>query len=164
MFARLLLLFIIVPLIELALFMWLGEMIGLKITLVIIVITGFLGAWLTRVQGRRTWSKFQNATSEGRMPHHEVMDGLMILIAGAVLLTPGFLTDTVGFLLLVPPIRAILKKHLGAYLKKRVQIVGGNMTATRSPPKPAGSEKKELPRKPGAKKPVVIDAEVIDEK
>ncbi len=124
MFPKLLLLFILVPLIELYLFMTIGARIGVPATIAIIIATGALGAWLTKLQGLKTLTNFQKATSEGRMPHEEIMDGLMILVAGAVLLTPGFLTDLFGFSLLVPPVRTVVRKTLGKYLKSRVKIVG----------------------------------------
>ena len=127
MFARLLLLFIIVPVIELALFMLLGTKLGLSYTLIIIVITAVIGAALTKSQGAKALSNFQNAVAMGKMPHKEMVDGLLILIAGAVLLTPGFLTDTVGFLLLLPPARAVIRAVLTEKLSKKVQVsVGGN--------------------------------------
>ncbi|MDB4422769.1 FxsA family protein, partial [bacterium] len=105
MLGKLLLLFILVPVAELYLFLTLGEELGVKNTIAIIIITAILGAALTKSQGRRALQKFQQATAEGRMPAKEALEGLMILLAGAVLITPGFLTDTVGFLLLVQPVR-----------------------------------------------------------
>lgn len=127
MFARLLLLFILVPIIELALFMLLGKHLGLPATLIIIVITAFIGAALTKSQGGKALHNFQNALSMGKMPHKEMVDGLLILIAGAVLLTPGFLTDAIGFLLLLPPARALIRGLLTDKLAKKVNVtVGGN--------------------------------------
>lgn len=123
MFAKLLLLFILVPVAELYLFLTLGRHIGIGPTLGIIVLTAILGAALTRSQGARTLAKFQQATAEGRLPHREALDGILILLAGAVLLTPGFLTDTVGFLLLVPPVRALIRGWLANYLKGRIRII-----------------------------------------
>ena len=145
------------PILELALFLKIGAKIGLAPTLVIIFITAVLGAWLTRSQGMQTLARFQQATAEGRLPHAEVLDGLMILLAGAVLLTPGFLTDTVGFLLLVPPVRAAVRARLGKTLKSRVHIVG-SIPGTASDPAhgpfpPSGGQPTER----------VIDAKVIDE-
>ncbi len=122
MFGKLLFLFIAIPVAELYLFLTIGKEIGLWPTLAIIVATAFLGAWLTRMQGARAMARFQKATEEGRMPHEEVLDGVMILIAGLVLLTPGFLTDAVGFALLIPPVRTFLRKRLAKALKARVQI------------------------------------------
>ncbi len=145
MFAKLLALFILVPLVELYLFLVLGSRIGLGPTLIIIVFTGILGAALTKSQGARALARFRQASAEGRLPHNEVLDGLLILIAGAVLLTPGFLTDTVGFLLLVPPVRALL----GNYLKSRIKIVPGtDPPQETAPPPPPGNGQ-------------IIDVEVI---
>ncbi|MDB4538250.1 FxsA family protein, partial [Akkermansiaceae bacterium] len=122
-FGKLLLLFILVPLAELYLFMTLGARLGFANTIAIIIITAIIGAALTKSQGRIAMAKFQQATSEGRMPHKEALDGLMILLAGAVLLTPGFLTDAVGFLLLVPPVRAVVRNFLAERLKGKIKVV-----------------------------------------
>lgn len=123
MFGKLLLLFILVPLAEFFLFMTLGEALGFPLTVFIIIATAILGAALTKSQGRRALAKFQQASREGRMPAAEALDGLMILLAGAVLITPGFLTDTVGFLLLVPPVRAHVGQFLAHRLKGRIKVV-----------------------------------------
>ena len=151
MFGRLLLLFITVPFIELVLLLKIGAKIGFTPTLGIIVVTAILGASLTRSQGRHTLRRFHQAQQEGRLPHAEVMDGLMIIIAGAVLLTPGFLTDIAGFLLLVPPVRAAVRGRLATALKGRIQIVGMSPGASR----PNQSQGQVQER--------VIDAKVIDE-
>ena len=127
MFGKLLLLFILVPTAELYLFMKIGSRLGLGPTLAIIIVTAVLGASLTKSQGRRAIEKFQAATTAGRMPAKEAIDGLMILLAGAVLITPGFLTDTVGFLLLVPSFRAIVAGYAGKRLKGKIQVVTPGM-------------------------------------
>ena len=124
MAGRLLLLFIIVPLLEIMLLATLGARIGFPATLGIIVVTAILGASLARAQGLRTLQRLREALARGRLPHAEVMDGLMILIAGAVLLTPGFLTDAAGFLLLVPPVRARVRQSLEKALKGRIHVIG----------------------------------------
>lgn len=122
MFGRLLLLFILVPILELGIFLALGDSLGLPKTLAIIIITGILGAALTKSQGGKALASFQAALASGKMPHREIVDGLLILIAGAVLLTPGFLTDTVGFLLLLPPVRAVFRSLLTKRLADKVQL------------------------------------------
>lgn len=122
MFARLLLLFILVPILELGIFLALGDSLGLSKTLAIIIFTGILGAALTKSQGGKALASFQEAMANGKMPHREIVDGLLILIAGAVLLTPGFLTDTVGFLLLLPPVRAVLRSVLTEKLKDKLKV------------------------------------------
>ena len=109
MFFKLLILFILIPVAELYLFLTLGEEIGIWATLGIIVATAFIGAALTRSQGARAMQRFREAAAQGRMPAKEALDGLLILVAGVVLLTPGFLTDAFGFLLLIPPARAVIR-------------------------------------------------------
>ncbi|MEM7147621.1 MAG: FxsA family protein [Verrucomicrobiota bacterium] len=157
MFARLLLLFITVPLIELLLLIKIAPRIGIYTTLILIILTGFIGAALTRYQGLRTLAKFQQATNEGRMPHQEVLDGLMILVAGAVLLTPGFLTDAFGFALLVPAVRTGVRKYLAKYVKNHVQVV----TADINTANPASPQQSHFPPDhPREEK--VVDAKVID--
>ncbi len=135
MFGKLLLLFILVPLAELYLFMTLGDALGIWNTIAIIIITAFLGASLAKSQGRMAMANFQNAMASGKMPHHEVLDGLMILIAGAVLLTPGFLTDAIGFALLFPPTRLIVRKLLADRLKDKIQVMGPRPSMKASPEK-----------------------------
>lgn len=128
MLLRLILLFTTIPIIELWLFLTLGKTIGIFETILIIIVTGVLGATLTKKQGMDTLSKFQRSFSGGNLPHEELTDGILILLAGAVLLTPGFLTDAVGFALLIPPLRAIVKTRVAAYLKEKV--LNGKIKAT----------------------------------
>ncbi|MBB81039.1 MAG: membrane protein FxsA [Roseibacillus sp.] len=123
MFLKLLTIFILVPILELSLLLRIGSKIGFEATLAIILLTAFIGAILTRTQGSRALSNFRNALAGGKLPHREALDGLLILLAGAVLLTPGFLTDTAGFLLLFAPTRAAIRKRLSTYLQKRIQII-----------------------------------------
>jgi len=126
-FGKLLLLFILVPIAEFYLFKTLGSQIGIGPTIGIIIITGVLGAALTKSQGRRAMQKFKQATNEGRVPAREAIDGLIVLLAGAVLITPGFLTDVVGFLLLVPPVRSVVAGYLGERLKGKIKFVTPGM-------------------------------------
>ncbi len=169
-FARLLLLFIAIPLAELTLFIQLRKVIGLGPTIAIVIFTAFLGAYLTKQQGLRVLQRYQETLAQGKLPTAEIMDGLMILVAGAVLLTPGFLTDTIGFLLLVPPVRLWVRQALAAYLKDRVQIV---TTTTGTPgTNPSGQQaggpgRVDTTPKPGEKSPggvIEVETEVVDEK
>jgi len=128
MFAKIFALFVSVALIELALFVVVGSRIGVGPTLGIILLTGMLGAALTKSQGTRALRNFRQASAEGRLPHAEIVEGLMILIAGALLLSPGFFTDLIGFAILVPPIRAALRKTVVAFLMQRI-IPPGAMAA-----------------------------------
>ena len=123
MFGRLLLLFILVPLIELALLVYVGRFVGLWPTIALVVVTGFIGATLARQQGFRVWAKIQTEMQAGRMPASDLVDGLLILIGGIVLLTPGLLTDVFGFTLMVPAVRNVVKGKLEQRFK--VMATGG---------------------------------------
>lgn len=112
MLAKFFAVFLIVPLIELALLLTIGAQIGIWATLAIIVGTAIMGASLTRQEGLKTWWRFQEKLSTGALPNEELLDGLMILVAGAMLLTPGFLTDATGFMLLIPGSRRMVKGWL----------------------------------------------------
>ncbi|MGC6425611.1 MAG: FxsA family protein [Akkermansiaceae bacterium] len=130
MFGKLLTLFILIPLAELFLFATLGKQLGWDKTVAIVILTAILGAALTKSQGRAALEKLHKAIAEGRMPHNEATDGILILIAGAVLLTPGFLTDLFGFLLLLPPVRALLRGRLASKLKEQIKGVTPDMEPT----------------------------------
>jgi UPF0716 protein FxsA len=112
MFLRLLLLFVTVPLIELYLLLQLADATSAGLTFLIVIATGIIGSWLAKREGVMAWRKFHAALGEGRMPSHEIQDGLMIIFAAALLLTPGLLTDFVGFALLIPFGRNLIRKYL----------------------------------------------------
>ncbi len=122
MFLRLLLLFTIVPLLELFLLVKLGTVIGIGPTVLIVLCTGVLGAWLARQQGLGVLRRLSEDMAGGRLPTDALIDGLLILIAGAVLLTPGLITDALGFLLLVPQGRAVVRKIAAARFAQRVDV------------------------------------------
>ena len=105
----LILLFIVLPIAELYVIIQIGGAIGVLPTLAILVVDSLVGAALARSQSRAAWERFNRALAEGRIPGREVFDGAMIILGGALLLTPGFITDIVGLLLLVPPTRAALR-------------------------------------------------------
>ncbi len=113
----LLIAFIAVPVIEIALFIQVGGFIGLLPTLLIVVFTAMLGAYLVRSQGLMAMSEVRSSISDMRDPTESLMSGAMILFAGALLLTPGFFTDAVGFSLLVPQIRQALYHAIRARVK-----------------------------------------------
>jgi UPF0716 protein FxsA len=102
-------LFIVVPLVELYVIIQIGQAIGLIPTLFLLVLDSLVGAALLRSQGRAAWIRFNRALAEGRAPAKEVLDGVLIIFGGALLLAPGFLTDIVGLVLLIPPTRAIVR-------------------------------------------------------
>ena len=109
---RLLFLFIAVPAVELILLIEIGQRIGTLATLGLIVGTGIVGASLARQQGISTFARLQKDLADGRLPAEPIVDGVLILVAGAVLITPGVLTDLVGFLCLVPACRRLIKRSL----------------------------------------------------
>lgn len=135
--AKLLLLFILIPAVELALLIEVGRHIGTLPTLALIAITGVLGAFLARSQGLGVWRHIKADVAAGRLPAGSVVDGVIILLAGAVLITPGFLTDALGFLCLVPTFRRFIKRTLWHRLKLAVQEgrvhVSMHFDAQRSP-------------------------------
>ncbi len=119
MFLRLLLLFTTVPLIELALLIEIGRRMGLAVTIALVVVTGVLGAWLAKSQGLAALERLQRELREGRLPTEALLDGLMIFVAGAVLLTPGLLTDLFGFFLLTPAGRGVVRRAVAERLRRR---------------------------------------------
>jgi len=110
MLVYLILLFTLVPAIELALLIKIGQHIGVINTLTVIILTGVLGAYLARLQGFLVLARIQKNINNGVLPTEEMLDGLMILCGGLVLLTPGFITDIFGFLILIPYTRTLIMK------------------------------------------------------
>lgn len=114
------LLFVVVPIVEIWLFLTVGGRIGVLNTILVVILTAAAGAFLVRQQGMAALKRAQLAMGQGQVPGNELMDGVMILAAGLLMLTPGFFTDTVGFLLLIPATRAILRQTLLASFKKQI--------------------------------------------
>jgi UPF0716 protein FxsA len=121
MLLRLLLLFTVVPLVELVLLLVLADHTGWRFTLALVLITGIAGAALARWQGLRCLRRFHEQTAAGQIPADPLMDGLMILVAAALLVTPGMLTDLAGFALLLPPVRSVLKRRVRRHWELRFQ-------------------------------------------
>ncbi len=117
MFSRLLALFIGIPLIEILILIKLGEVMGFWNTILLVIGTGFVGAYLAKLYGLTIWYQIQQELQMGRMPAEKLVDGLLILVGGIVLLTPGLLTDILGILLLIPVTRLIFKRWLWERLK-----------------------------------------------
>ena len=119
MLLKLFLAFTIIPIIEIYLLIEIGSMFGALTAVALVILTGFLGAFLARMQGLQTLYRIQESLREGRMPSGELLDALLIGIAGLVLLTPGFLTDLAGFLLLIPATRNAIKNWLRRQIELR---------------------------------------------
>ena len=125
--------FILVPLAELAVIIAVGKTIGVLPTLALLLLCSLAGAWLSKREGLAAWRRFQAAAQAGRVPTVEVADGAMVLLAGALLLTPGFLTDAAGVLLLLPPVRAGLRRMVPRLVRRRLRrgrvvVVDGTST------------------------------------
>jgi UPF0716 protein FxsA len=124
-------LFIVVPIAELAVLIQIGQLIGIWWTIALLVADAVLGSMLARSQGRATWRRFNEALRAGRPPTREVMDGALVLFGGALLLTPGFISDILGVLLLLPPTRAVVRAVL-------VRRFAGRMVASMAAPRGDG--------------------------
>jgi UPF0716 protein FxsA len=118
MFLKLLTIFIIIPILELVLLIKLGELIGIFYTILIIFSTGVIGVWLAKNQGFIVLSKFRDSMNSGFLPGDSIVDGILILIGSAVLLTPGLITDFIGFLMLIPYTRILIRE----FFKKRLKF------------------------------------------
>jgi UPF0716 protein FxsA len=149
--AALVALFIAVPLIELYVILKVGDAIGVLWTILILAADSVLGSLLLRSQGRAVWRRFNEALAAGRMPHREVVDGVLVIFGGALLITPGFVTDVVGLIFLVPPTRALVRRLAIRRLSRRIEIqartahrqpddydVEGSATEYESPPRQLG--------------------------
>jgi len=131
MLIRLAMLFILLPLAELALLMYVSSLTSPMATLALVILTGVVGAWLARREGLNCYRRVQQQVSQGQLPADSLLDGLMILVAGALLVTPGIITDTVGFALLVSPIRRTVQRYIVGRIKARI-------IATSPPPQSGG--------------------------
>ena len=114
---KLFLAFTIIPITEIYLLIEIGSIFGVLTAITLVILTGFLGAFMARMQGLQTLFRIQESLREGRMPSGELLDALLIVIAGLVLLTPGFLTDSAGFLLLIPTTRNSIISWLQRQIK-----------------------------------------------
>lgn len=112
--------FILVPIIEIWLFVLSGRYIGLLPTLAIVLLMSFVGAWLAKREGIGVWNKARESMRSGRLPGEELLEGVCVLAGGLLLLTPGYLTDAMGLLLLIPSVRKRVVRRLRRWLKERL--------------------------------------------
>jgi UPF0716 protein FxsA len=117
-------LFIVVPLAELYVILKVGDAIGVLPTIALLAADSLLGSMLLRSQGRTVWARFNETMAAGRVPHRELLDGVLVIFGGAFLITPGFLTDIVGLLLLLPPTRSVIRRLVVRRLGRRVGVSG----------------------------------------
>ena len=121
MFGRLVLLFTLVPAIEIYLLIQVGAGIGAMNTLLLIVATGVVGAHYARLQGFQVLRRLQDSLASGQPPTNEILDGALLLLGGALLVTPGLLTDMAGLSLVFPPTRAWWKRQLLGWLRRKIE-------------------------------------------
>jgi UPF0716 protein FxsA len=121
--ALLVLLFIVVPIAEIYVIIKVGQAIGALWTIALLIADSLIGARLLAWQGRTAWRRLREAIAAGRMPHKELIDGAMVVVGGALLLTPGFITDVLGAVLLIPPTRAAIRRLLVRSIARRGTVV-----------------------------------------
>jgi len=143
MLGRLIIIFITVPLLDLLLLLRVGQAINFWPTVSIVILTGILGAALAKRQGLKTLAAINTELAAGRMPAAELADGVLILLAGAVLITPGFLTDLFGFALLFPPMRRFIQRRLTRYFQSRTTITMADDFQTPRPMKYVKNESEQ---------------------
>jgi UPF0716 protein FxsA len=146
------LLFTVVPIVELSLLIWLGRETAWWIPILVVIVNGAAGALLWRWQGIRTLVRIRSEMAAGQMPADALVDGLIIFFAGGLLITPGVITDAVGFALLIPPVRLAMKLYAKAWFVRHVEV----RTAAFHP---AGSASANSPLSGGDK---IIDARVSE--
>ena len=130
----LVILFIVVPIAELAVIIQVGQLIGVWWTIALLVVDSILGSLLMRSQGRAAWRRFVTAVEGARVPAREVADGVLVIFGGALLLTPGFLTDILGLLFLLPPTRALIRR---VFLREAMRRITVSMAGVGGMPRPA---------------------------
>jgi UPF0716 protein FxsA len=148
MLALLVALFIVVPLVELYVIIQVGQSIGALPTIAVLVVDSVLGSLLLRSQGREAWRRFNETMAAGRAPAREVLDGGLIIFGGALLLTPGFITDVLGLLLLVSPSRAVVRRMLVGLFSRNLVVLGVSTAARR--------------RRARSRQPYDVDGTVVD--
>jgi UPF0716 protein FxsA len=148
----LLLLFVVVPIVEIYVIVQVGEAIGVVPTIGLLIADAFLGTWLFRREGRKAWEALRQAIGEHRVPTREVADGALVVVGGALMLAPGFVTDGVGLLCVFPPSRAVLRRLLSVWLGRR--LLGATVRPGPQPERPGQA-------RPGQAD--VIEGEIVDE-
>jgi UPF0716 protein FxsA len=142
--------FVAVPVLEIWVILQVGQVIGGWPTVLLLVLDSLLGVWLLRREGVRTWQALRDALAQARLPGREIADAALVLVGGTLLLTPGFVTDAVGFLLVMPPTRPVARRLLLRLLARR--LAGASLDPTVPGPGEA--------RRPG-RGPTVVEGEVV---
>jgi UPF0716 protein FxsA len=151
---RLFLLFTVIPLLELMLLIYIGQVIGFWQTLAIVILTGMVGAALARWQGWLALERVQREMQQGKLPAGAMFDGMLILVAGLLLITPGVITDLAGLCLLVPPIRAFVQRLIRHWAAEHVHVATTIYQNSDGPRRPTDDRGVDAE---------VIDTRVVDE-
>jgi UPF0716 protein FxsA len=158
-------LFIVVPVVEIWLIVQVGQAIGVIPTIVLLLLDGILGSWLVRREGRKAWAALRDATAAGRVPAKEAADGALVLVGGAFLLAPGFLTDAVGLLCILPVTRPLLRGAIWRFVTGRVVVLGPLANARQRRTRVVDSQ---VLREPVFREPLVardddvVEGEIVD--
>jgi UPF0716 protein FxsA len=162
MFLIFFLIFVATPILEIVLFIQVGGFIGVGPTILIVIVTAIVGSILLRLQGSAVIQRTQLALRAGELPVDPVIDGISLLVAGALLLTPGFFTDAVGFLLFVPPFRRALARRIFQHMVRsgNVFVVGGGPEG--EPPRGRHGRDEDR-RRPGDEDVIDVEYEPVDE-
>lgn len=121
MFFKVFLLFVVFPIVELIFLIKIGTLIGITSTILLILFTAIAGAYMVKTEGLGVMYRFKDNLSKGIFPEEEILDGVLVLVAGALLITPGVLTDFIGFLLVFPPSRGLIKVWIKRYIRKKIE-------------------------------------------
>jgi UPF0716 protein FxsA len=149
------LLFVVLPVVEIYLLIQVGQVIGAWWTVLLLVADGVLGSWLMKREGGRAWAALKAALESRRMPTRELADAALILVGGTLLLTPGFLSDVVGFALVLPVTRPVARRVLTRYLGRK--LLAGSVAPSFAPG--AGPRTRQRPGPDG-----VVQGEVVDDR
>lgn len=150
--------FIVVPIVEIYVLIQVGQVIGPWWTILLLVADSILGSWLIKRDGGRAWRALRSALDTGRMPAKELADGALILIGGTLMLSPGFVTDALGILLILPVTRPVFRRLLTTVVARRLLVIGTGAAAA-GPPPGFGNARRPGPRSDGP----VIQGEVVDD-
>lgn len=137
--------FVVMPVAEIAVIIQVGQVIGPVWTVLLLVLDSLVGAWLVRREGRRAWDGLRTSIETGRMPARELADGVLVVLGGALMLSPGFVTDALGLVLVLPPTRPLFRRVVTAWAMRTVTV---DVVGLRDAPRPG---------------PDVVRGEVVDE-
>ena len=153
--------FVVMPIVEIWTILQVGSVIGAWWTVVLLVLDSLVGAWLVRREGARSFRAFQDAVSRGGVPGREIADGALILVGGALMLTPGFVTDVLGALCVLPPTRAMMRGALAGAIARRVVVgpFGGTAAGFPTSPRVPPDARRPGPGPSGS----VVQGEVVDD-